>query len=115
MGRSKTGSNNPVGSPSGPGASRVRAALNTPMAQPFHIRRAAIYRQRAQELTESARQPRDECDRRHLLDQAATFERAADALAPPPPVRHLADPFKGFFDPPRVQTNVPQISKQRGR
>ena len=84
MGRSKTGSNNPVGRPSGPGASRVRAALNTPMAQPFHIRRAAIYRQRAQELTESARQPRDECDRRHLLDQAATFERAADALAPPP-------------------------------
>jgi hypothetical protein len=101
-----------VGSPSGPGASRVRAALNTPMAQPFHIRRAAIYRQRAQELTESARQPRDECDRRHLLDRAATFERAADALAPPPPVRHLADPFKGFFDPPRVQ---PMSRRYRSR
>lgn len=84
------------------------------MAQPITTRRAAAYRQRAQELTESARQPRDECDRRHR-DQAATFERAADGLAPPPPVRHLADPFKGFFDPPRVQTNVPQISKQRGR
>ena len=55
------------------------------MAQPFPIRRAAIYRQRAQELSESAKQPRDECDRRHMLDQAATFERAADALAPPPP------------------------------
>ena len=56
------------------------------MAQPFPIdRRAAIYRQRAQELTESAKQLRDECDRKHMLDQAATFERAADALAPPPP------------------------------
>ena len=52
------------------------------MAQPFPIRRAAIYRQRAQELTESAKQLRDECDRKHMLDQAATFERAADALAP---------------------------------
>jgi hypothetical protein len=55
------------------------------MAQSFPIRRAAIYRQRAQELTASARQPRDECDRKHRLDQAATFERAADALAPPLP------------------------------
>ena len=55
------------------------------MAQPFPVRRAAIYRQRAQELTEAARQLRDECDRKHMLDQAATFERAADALAPPPP------------------------------
>jgi hypothetical protein len=85
------------------------------MPQPFPIRRAAIYRQRAEELTEAARQPRDACDRRHMLDQAATFQRAADALAPPPPVRHLADPFKGLFDPPRVRTNVPQISKQRSR
>ena len=85
------------------------------MAQPFPIRRAAIYRQRAQELTESAKQLRDECDRKHMLDQAATFERAADALAPPPPVRQLPDFFKGFFDPPRVRTNVPQVSKERSR
>jgi hypothetical protein len=55
------------------------------MAQPFPVRRASIYRQRAHELTESAKQPRDECDRRHMLDQAAIFARAADALAPPPP------------------------------
>ena len=59
------------------------------MPQPFPVRRAAIYRQRAQELSESAKQLRDECDRRHMLDQAATFERAADALAPrQPPEPH---------------------------
>lgn len=52
------------------------------MAKAFATRRAAIYRQRAHELTEAAKQPRDECDRRHMLDQAATFVRAADALAP---------------------------------
>ena len=87
------------------------------MAQPFPVRRAAIYRQRAHELSESAKQPRDECDRRHMLDQAATFERAADALAPPPepPARHLSGAFKGLFDPPRVRTNVPQVSKERSR
>ena len=69
------------------------------MPKPLAIRRAAVYRQRAQELAESARQPRDECDRKHLLDQAATFERAADALAPPPPAPHLSakSPFKGFL------------------
>jgi hypothetical protein len=55
------------------------------MAQPFPVRRAAIYRQRAQQLSEAAKQPRDECDRRHMLDQAATFQRAADAMAPQPP------------------------------
>ena len=79
---SRPGSNYPVGSPSGPGFPESRAALSTPMAQPFPIRRAAAYRQRAHELTEAAKQPRDECDRRHMLDQAATFVRAADALAP---------------------------------
>ncbi len=85
------------------------------MPQPFPIRRAAVYRERAQQLAESARQLRDECDRRHMLDQAATFERAADALAPPPPAPHLSDVFKGFFDPPRVRTNGPQVSKDRTR
>ena len=48
----------------------------------------------------------------------ASHQRAADALAPPPPeppARHLSDAFKGFFDPPRVRTNVPQIPKQRSR
>ena len=87
------------------------------MAKPIAHRRAVVYRQRAQEFTESAKQPRDECDRRHMLDQAATFERAADALAPPPepPARHLSGAFKGLFDPPRVRTNVPQVSKERSR
>ena len=92
--------------------------LVRPMPQPFPVRRAAIYRQRAQELTERAKQLRDACDRRHMLDQAATFVRAADALAPPPPeppARHLSDVFKGYFDPPRVRNNAPQISKERSR
>jgi len=44
------------------------------MAQPFPIRRAAAYRQRAHELSETAKHLRDECDRRHMLDQAATFQ-----------------------------------------
>ena len=52
------------------------------MAQPIAIRRAAIYRQRAQQLTETAKDLRDEVDRRHLRDLAATFQRAADAMAP---------------------------------
>ena len=47
------------------------------MNGPAPNRRAAAYRQRAQELTATAAQPRDECDRRHMLDQAATFQRAA--------------------------------------
>jgi hypothetical protein len=53
-----------------------------------------------------------------MLDQAATFERAADALAPPPPeppARHLSGAFKELFDPPRVRTNAtPQIQGSRG-
>jgi len=64
--------------------------------QPFPIRRAAIYRQRAEELTEAARQPRDACDRRHMLDQAATFQRAADALAPPPTGPTPGGPVQGI-------------------
>ena len=54
------------------------------MAQPFPIRRASIYRQRALELSETAKQLRDADDRRHLRDPAATFQRAADAIAPLP-------------------------------
>jgi hypothetical protein len=50
--------------------------------KPIAIRRAAVYRQRAEELTETAREERREDVRRHLLDQAATFQRAADAMAP---------------------------------
>jgi hypothetical protein len=53
------------------------------MAQPFPIRRAAAYRQRVQQLSEAAREERRADVRRHMLDQAATFQRAADAMAPP--------------------------------
>jgi hypothetical protein len=52
------------------------------MAKPIAHRRAAVYRQRAQELSDTAREERREDVRRHLLDQAATFQRAADAMAP---------------------------------
>jgi hypothetical protein len=55
------------------------------MAKPIAVRRAAVYRQRALELSETARQERRADVRRHLLDQAATFQRAADAIAPLPP------------------------------
>jgi hypothetical protein len=48
------------------------------MAKPIAHRRAAVYRQRAQELSDTAREERREDVRRHLLDQAATFQRAAD-------------------------------------
>ncbi|HEY6701994.1 MAG TPA: hypothetical protein VI137_14490 [Pseudolabrys sp.] len=53
------------------------------MAKPIAVRRAAVYRQRALELSETAREERREDVRRHMLDQAATFQRAADAMAPP--------------------------------
>jgi len=43
------------------------------MARAFAIRRAAAYRERAQQLTETAAHERREDVRRHLLDQAATF------------------------------------------
>ena len=63
------------------------------MAQPFPVRRAAIYRQRAKNSPRPRNQAREDV-RRHMLDQAATFQRAADAMAPAPP---------------RVQTNASQI------
>jgi hypothetical protein len=55
------------------------------MAQPIASRRAAAYRQRAQQLTEIAAHEWREDVRRHMLDQAATFQRAAAAMGPPPP------------------------------
>ena len=55
------------------------------MARAFAIRRAAAYRQRAQQLSQIAAYERREDVRRHILDQAATFQRAADAMAPQPP------------------------------
>jgi hypothetical protein len=47
-------------------------------------RRAGAYRHRAHQLTETAaRELRDEGRRRHLLELAAQYQRAADAMAPP--------------------------------
>jgi hypothetical protein len=47
------------------------------MAQSFANRRASIYRVRARALTEAAaHEPREDVHR-HMLDQAATFKRAA--------------------------------------
>ena len=54
------------------------------MAQAFAIRRAAVYRARAHELGEAAAREWQEDRRRHMLDQAATFQRAADQMAPAP-------------------------------
>ena len=49
--------------------------------QPHH--RAGAYRRRAKELaTASQQEGRYEDRRRHLLDLAATYQRAADQLAP---------------------------------
>jgi|GEM_PF-3315953 hypothetical protein len=51
------------------------------MAQPIAIRRASIYRQRAQQLAEAVtREPR-KIERRHLLGLAAMYQRIADDLA----------------------------------
>ena len=87
------------------------------MAKPIAIRRAAVYRQRAEELAATAREEQREDVKRHLLDQAATFQRAADAMAPAPepPVPHLSGPFKGFFDPPRVKPMPRKYEEARSR
>jgi hypothetical protein len=50
------------------------ATMPTRMADP-HTRRAFGYRHRAQELAGEAEHVRDEADRRHLLDMAATYQR----------------------------------------
>jgi hypothetical protein len=55
------------------------------MADRFATRRAGQYRHRAAEI-EQRQLPRvrDEADRRHLLELAATYRRAADQMVPPP-------------------------------
>ena len=42
-------------------------------------RRAALYRYRARDLVQRAKDLPAECDRRHMLELAATYERTADA------------------------------------
>jgi hypothetical protein len=48
------------------------------MQYPTTTRRAREYRRRAAKLTEDARRVRDAADRRHLLELAETYQRAAD-------------------------------------
>jgi hypothetical protein len=48
-------------------------------------RRADQYRQHAQELAQASRRAERMEDRRHLIDLASTYMRAADAIAPLPP------------------------------
>jgi hypothetical protein len=52
------------------------------MAQPIASRRAAAYRQCAQQLTETAAHERRDDERRRLLDLAAMYQRIADEMAP---------------------------------
>jgi hypothetical protein len=56
-------------------------------------RRAGVYRHRAAILSEMAKGARDESDRRHMLELAATYERAADQMAPAPAAREPATVF----------------------
>jgi hypothetical protein len=48
-------------------------------------RRAEQYRAHAQELAQASRRAERIEDRRHLIDLASTYMRAADAIAPLPP------------------------------
>ena len=60
----------------------------------FAHRQAALYRQRARDLVQRAKDIPAECDRRHMLELAATYERTADSLVPlPPPVSEVATVF----------------------
>ena len=63
------------------------------MADRSARRRAGVYRHRAAALAEMAKEARDESDRRHMLELAATYERTADSLAPPPAVNESATVF----------------------
>ena len=67
--------------------------LNACMVDRSASRRAGAYRHRARVLTEQAKEPRDESDRRHMLELAATYERTADKLAPAPATSEPATVF----------------------
>jgi hypothetical protein len=56
-------------------------------------RRAGMYRHRARDLVQRAKDIPDESDRRHMLELAATYERTADNLAPAPAVSEPATVF----------------------
>ena len=67
--------------------------LNACMADRSASRRAGMYRHRARALTEQANEARDACDRRHMLELAAIYERTADSLAPAPATSEPATVF----------------------
>jgi hypothetical protein len=54
------------------------------MPRPFAYRRADNFRRHAHELGEAAERERDDSRRQHMLDLAATYQRAADQMVPPP-------------------------------
>ena len=54
------------------------------MANRVANRRAGLYRHRARELAERAKEIPGEDDRRHMIELAAIYERTADNLAPAP-------------------------------
>ena len=56
-------------------------------------RQAALYRQRGRDLTQCADDAASDCDRRHMLELAAIYERTADALAPGPATSESATVF----------------------
>jgi hypothetical protein len=64
------------------------------MANRTANRRAALFRQRARDLVQRAKDVPDKSDQHHLLELAATYERTADSLAPlPAPVSEAANVF----------------------
>ena len=69
------------------------------MADRSARRRAGVYRHRAAALAEMAKGARDESDRRHMLELAATHERTADSLAP-------VNYRRGFFRISRTPSSV---------
>jgi hypothetical protein len=65
---------------------------NKPMPDRHAHRRAGAYRARARELAQAAAHEwRDEGRRQHMLDLAKSYERTADAMAPPSPRKMLIE------------------------
>jgi hypothetical protein len=60
-------------------------------------RAANRYRHRARDLVQRAKDLPAECDRRHMLELAATYERTADSLVPVP----ASSEAQSVFRPPQ--------------
>ena len=61
--------------------------------QSANRRRAGMYRHRARELVERAKDIPGQDDRRHMLELAAIYERTADNLAPAPATSEAQSAF----------------------